>query len=221
MELSVVQKIVTWALPLIFAITVHEVAHGWVANRLGDPTARIMGRLTLNPFKHIDLFGTVLVPVLLLSISNFVFGWAKPVPVDQRNFRRPRLDAALVACAGPIANFLMALIWAGIGRFGLYLLTNQFDWIGTPLLYMGSAGVMVNVVLCVLNLMPIPPLDGSKIIYSLLPGRVVWNLRYFETIGFVVLMLLWVTGVLSYFMAPPVIAIIHWISTTFGISAAL
>src|SRR5260221_14309569 len=110
-ELSILQKIAIWALPVLFAITVHEVAHGWVASLFGDQTARLSGRLTLNPIKHIDLFGTIVVPLIMLMFSNFIFGWAKPVPVDARNLRNPRTDMVLVALAGPTANLIMALIW--------------------------------------------------------------------------------------------------------------
>ena len=129
MELSLVQKIVVWALPILFAITIHEVAHGWIASKLGDQTARLGGRLTLNPLKHIDLTGTIIVPLLCLTLTGFVFGWAKPVPVDMRNLHHPRRDMALVAAGGPISNFIMAFIWAGFAKLGLYfLITIHNPW---------------------------------------------------------------------------------------------
>src|SRR5690242_16240910 len=121
MELTIIQKVVIWAIPILFAITLHEVAHGWVASWCGDQTARFSGRLTINPIKHIDPIGTVLVPLLTLLVSNFLFGWAKPVPVDPRNFKRPRRDMALVALAGPVSNLLMAVAWALIGKGGAIL----------------------------------------------------------------------------------------------------
>ena len=166
MELTLVQKIAIWALPVLFAITVHEGANGWVASKFGDQTARLAGRLTLNPFKHIDLIGTIIVPLMLLMVSNFIFGWAKPVPVDARNLRHPRYHMALVAAAGPIANFLMALFWAAIAKLGI----NLNAWFGVPLIYMGQAGMMINIVLGVLNCLPLPPLDGGRVLYNLLPG---------------------------------------------------
>jgi len=220
-ELSLVQKIVVWALPLLFAITGHEVAHGWVASKLGDQTARLSGRLTLNPIKHIDLMGTIIIPLLLLSMSNFVFGWAKPVPVDARNLRHPKRDMALVAIAGPCTNLLMAVAWALIGRIGIYFLSMHHPEIGRPLLYMGSAGIIINAVLGVLNLLPFPPLDGSRVLYSVLPGRIVWRIQRLEPMGFLVLMLLWVTGVLSYILTPPVMFVIQWITQIFGLGVAI
>lgn len=216
-ELSLIQKIVSWALPILFAITLHEVAHGWVASKLGDPTARLMGRLTLNPIKHIDLVGTIIIPLLLLSLSNFVFGWAKPVPIDPRNFRHPRRDTALVAIAGPSANIVMALMWASIARCGIYLQATHNSWLGDPLLSMGMAGIMINAVLGVLNLLPFPPLDGSKVLYSVLPGKLVWRIQRFESLGFIVLMLLWISGALSYILAPPIIFLIELLTRTFGL----
>jgi Zn-dependent protease len=217
-ELSLIQKIVIWALPLIFAITGHEVAHGWVAYKLGDPTAKVLGRLTLNPLKHIDLFGTILVPAILLALSNFVFGWAKPVPIDPRNFKHHRRDAALVAIAGPLTNLLMAVLWAAIGKLGMYLISQHNEWLGLPLLYMGGAGITINIVLSVLNLLPFPPLDGSKVIYSILPGRVAWNLQRYESMGFFLLMILWATGVLSFLLETPVFYLMRWITNIFGLN---
>lgn len=217
MELSVVQKIVSWSLPVLFAITLHEVAHGWMASRLGDPTARLMGRLSLNPIKHIDLVGTIIVPVLLLWWSDFIFGWAKPVPVDPRNFRYPRRDTALVAIAGPLANILMALLWAAVAKGGVYLQVMHIDWLGNPVLSMGMAGIMINAVLAVLNLLPFPPLDGSKLFYSILPSRWVWHIQRLESLGFILLMLLWISGILSYLLSPPIIFLMQWLTGLFAL----
>jgi len=215
-ELSLAQKIIVWSLPLLFAITLHEVAHGWLASFCGDQTARRQGRLSLNPLKHIDLVGTLIVPLLCLTLTGFVFGWAKPVPVDPRNFRHPRRDMALVAVGGPLSNFLMALIWAGFAKLGTYFLVPQSQWLGIPLLNMGLAGIEINLFLCVLNLLPFPPLDGSKLLYSLLPPRMVYRLRPIEPYGFIILMFLWVTGVLSYILAPAFM-LIRGVMALFGL----
>lgn len=219
MELTLIQKIAVWAIPVLFAISLHEVAHGWVASWCGDQTARLSGRLSLNPLKHIDLVGTVIVPLILLLLSDFIFGWAKPVPIDPRNFRKPRRDIALVAAAGPLSNFLMALFWAGISKVGLmWLEQGQNDWFGVPLIYMGGAGVMINVALCVLNLIPLPPLDGGKILSSVLPRKAAYYMHFIEPYSFLILVLLLMTGALNYIMGPPVFFLIRLISSLFGIA---
>jgi Zn-dependent protease len=137
-----------------------------------------------------------------LTLSGFVFGWAKPVPVDPRNLRHPRRDTALVAAAGPMSNFLMALLWGGVAKLGAFFLASQNAWLGTPLFNMGLAGIAINMFLGVLNFLPFPPLDGSKILYSLLPPRRAWSLQRFEPYGFLVLVLLWYLGILNYILAP-------------------
>lgn len=200
-ELSQIQKIVVWVLPVIFAITVHEVAHGWVARRHGDNTAWMLGRLTLNPFKHIDPIGTVLLPgLLLLSGAGFVFGWAKPVPIDARNLRNPKRDMAYVALAGPAANFLMALGWALLARLGVLV---SVEAISLPLIYTGVAGISINLVLGLLNLLPIPPLDGSRILTAVLPHYWAWQYNRFEQYGFIILLLLLMTDVLGMILGYP------------------
>ena len=153
---------------------VHEVAHGWVASLFGDQTARLSGRLTLNPLKHIDPVGTIIVPILLLLFSNFIFGWAKPVPVDARNMKNPRRDMALVALAGPLSNFLMALLWAAVAKIGILSSSDMDSWF-VPLVYMGEAGIMINIVLGVLNCLPIPPLDGGRVLYNILPSQLAYR----------------------------------------------
>jgi Zn-dependent protease len=217
MELTLIQKIAIWILPLLFAITLHEVAHGWVASKFGDQTARLAGRLTLNPWKHVDLVGTILVPLILLTMSNFIFGWAKPVPVDARNLRRPRFDMIWVALAGPFANLLMALFWAGIAKLGAYLMMTQ-SWLGLPLNYMGEAGIMINIVLAVLNCIPIPPLDGSRVLMGLLPRKIAYGMSRLEPFGFIILVILLMTGVLSYVMLPIVSYLMRLTMTVFGLA---
>lgn len=200
LELTLIQKIAVWALPVIFAITVHEVAHGWVANRLGDPTARMLGRLTLNPIKHIDPIGTVLVPAVLLALGGFMFGWAKPVPVTAQNLKNPRRDMAIVAAAGPAVNLIMAVLWALVARFAQFLPSES---LAMPLTYMGFAGISINILLAVLNLLPIPPLDGGRVVSNLLPPRASAQYDQIEPYGFFILLGLIITGALGYLLGPP------------------
>lgn len=218
MDLTVVQKIAIWAIPLIFAITVHEVAHGWVASRFGDQTARLSGRLTLNPIPHIDPIGTILVPLLLLvSGTGFIFGWAKPVPVDARNMRNPRRDMALTALAGPVTNLIMAIMWAAVAKFGISLESGGHGWLGVPLALMGGAGIMINIVLGVLNLIPLPPLDGGRVLTSILPPRMAYKVSMIEPYAFFILIALLVTGVLGSILGPFVFMFLSIIRTLFGI----
>lgn len=217
MDMTIVQKIAIWALPLIFAITLHEVAHGWVALWCGDKTAKLSGRLSLNPIHHIDPVGTVVVPLLMLVTTGFVFGWAKPVPVDERNMRNPRRDMALVALAGPLSNLLMAFGWGAIAWFGLYLGSIDYSWLGVPLSYMGGAGIMINVVLGVLNLVPLPPLDGGRLLSSALPPRLAYKLSFIEPYSFFILILLMVTGVLFAIIGPFIYWLLQLIAGIYGL----
>jgi Zn-dependent protease len=194
-ELNLVQKIIVWILPVIFAITGHEAAHGWMAKKCGDNTAEMLGRLTLNPLKHIDPLGTVILPgILLLTGTGFLFGWAKPVPVNGRYFKRPLRDMAFVAAAGPGANLLMAIIWALVARLGV---TIGVEAVSMPLIYMGIAGISINISLLLINLLPIPPLDGSRILTAFLPYN--WAVQYnqLERYGFIILLVLLYTNVLN------------------------
>lgn len=200
-NLSLTQVFAVALLPLLFAITVHEVAHGWVAKLYGDPTAQRLGRLTLNPLKHIDPVGTLLVPGLLMLLGGFVFGWAKPVPVNWENLRHPKRDMAIVAAAGPGANLVMAVFWAGIAKLGTLLGSS---WAGLPMQYMGLFGIEINVVFMILNLIPLPPLDGGRVAVGLLPGPWAWQLARVEPFGFFILLGLLATGVLSLIIAAPV-----------------
>ena len=172
MELTLIQKIAIFAIPVIFAITLHEAAHGFIAMKFGDKTAWMLGRVTANPIKHIDPLGTVGLPLFLLLMSRltggpaFLFGWAKPVPVNFGALRHPKRDMIWVAAAGPGANLLMALFWGMLIQVG-HLLQGSF--VGTPLVLMGAAGIFINVILAALNLLPLPPLDGGRILVGLLP----------------------------------------------------
>ncbi len=215
-SLDFLQKVVIWSIPILFAVTVHEVAHGWVASKLGDPTAKMLGRLTLNPLKHIDLVGTIIVPLILLMLGGFIFGWAKPVPITWQNLKNPKRDTALVALAGPMANLLMALLWALITKLGLYLTPENI--FGLVLITMGSVGITINIVLMVLNLLPIPPLDGSRVVASVLPGRLAYRYNLLEPFGFFILLFLLATGVLGYIMYPIISAMVTSISGLFGLS---
>ncbi len=202
-ELTLLQRIVVWILPVVFAITVHEVAHGWVAKKYGDNTASMLGRLTLNPIKHIDWVGTIILPgILLITGTGFIFGWAKPVPVDPRHFKNPRRDMAIVALAGPVSNLLMAVGWALIARLGVTL-GAQTEAVSLPLIYTGIAGISINLALALINLLPIPPLDGSRILSGILPSFWAWQFNRLERYGFIILLLLLYTNALGKILAYP------------------
>ncbi|OGT21624.1 MAG: peptidase [Gammaproteobacteria bacterium RIFCSPHIGHO2_02_FULL_42_13] len=201
MQLNIMQSIAIWSLPVLFAVTIHEVAHGWVASKAGDKTAQFLGRVTINPFKHIDLIGTIVVPLALLYLGGFMFGWAKPVPINPRNFRHPRRDIIWVSLAGPVSNFLMAFVWGGIGFAGKLFVAQGMPNL-YPIILMGQAGIIINCILGVLNLIPLPPLDGAKIVSSLLPGKMAYQYDRIEPYGFYILVLLIVTGVLSMLLSP-------------------
>ncbi|CAB3699676.1 hypothetical protein LMG3458_02584 [Achromobacter deleyi] len=198
-----IQTIAVYAIPVIFAITLHEAAHGYVARMLGDPTAYQAGRVSLNPARHIDPIGTLLVPAVILLMSKLMggsamlFGWAKPVPVDFGRLRRPKKDMLWVALAGPAANLLMAILWVFSLRLFLESGMQETFWYE-----MAMAGVQVNLVLMALNLLPIPPLDGGRIVFSLLPNRLAWQYSKIEPYGLVIVIVLLVTDVLWILMRP-------------------
>lgn len=199
---TTIQTICIWAIPVLFAITVHEVSHGFVAKYFGDKTAAMLGRLTLNPIKHIDLIGTIIVPIFLLLTTSFVFGWAKPVPVDMRNLKKPKRDMAFVAAAGPISNLLMAIGWALLMKLGIAMAQNDLSF-GIPLFEMGKAGITINLILGILNLIPIPPLDGSRVLSSFLPTRAYQAYNAIEPYGFFILLALMLAGAFKYIIGPP------------------
>jgi len=199
--LNSVQLLAVSALPVLFAITAHEAAHGWMAYRLGDGTAKMLGRVTLNPLQHIDLLGTLIVPLATFWLTGFLFGWAKPVPIDARNLRHTRRDMALVALAGPGANLLMGLLWGLVIHAGITAWGTS-EWLSLPLVYMGAIGVFINVLLMVLNLFPLVPLDGGRVLNALLPPA--WSARFsrLEPYGLILLLVLLVTGVLGTLLFP-------------------
>lgn len=222
-ELNTIQKIVIMAPPLIFAIVLHEVAHGWVANKLGDHTAKDMGRLTLNPISHIDLFGTIIMPILLFVVTNgrMVFGYAKPVPINPYNFKDPKKDMALSSLAGPGINVVMAITFAVVLR-GLIMLDGSipepaWSWFAIPFSKMMLIGMEINVVLAVLNLMPIPPLDGSRVMYWLLPPRLGQLYYSMERFGMIVLLLLMGSGMLGIILFPLINILIYPLRQLAGI----
>ena len=211
MELTYIQKIAIYALPVIFAITVHEAAHGFAARYFGDMTAEREGRITLNPLKHIDPIGTILLPALTLLVGGILFGWAKPVPVNFSHLRHPKRDMLWVAAAGPASNFVMALFWALIIKLSILYPTAYSE----PMALMGQAGVMINVVLMVLNLLPLPPLDGGRIAVSLLPNHLAYKYAQIERYGFMILIVLLATGILNRIMEPFIDAVIQIIQFIF------
>jgi Zn-dependent protease len=213
---SLLQVIAVAALPVIFAITLHEAAHGYAARYFGDPTAWQAGRISLNPLRHIDPVGTVLIPaaILLFSGGTFLFGYAKPVPVDFSRLRNPKQDMFWVAAAGPGANLFMALGWAFLLKLAWLLPANQFT---LPFSEMSKIGITVNCVLMVLNLLPLPPLDGGRIAVSLLPQRLAWRFAQLERWGFPILLVLLFTGILGAVMTPLVEISARAIESIFGL----
>lgn len=198
---QVAQTLAIYALPVLFAITLHEAAHGYVARHFGDMTAHAQGRISLNPVRHIDLIGTIVVPLVILFLSGykFLFGWAKPVPVNYSALRKPRPHMAWVAAAGPAANLLMALLWAVLLKIAVLLRAGTASEF---LALMSQAGILVNLIFMFLNLLPILPLDGGRILASLLPSRAAWQYAKLEPLGLPLLVILLLTNVLNVVLEP-------------------
>ena len=200
-EFSVIAQILIWVIPVLYAITLHEVGHGWVAKQLGDNTAEFMGRLTVNPLKHIDPVGSIVVPLAMFFFSGFVFGWAKPVPVNWTNLKNRKRDMALVALAGPAANLLMILFWLTLAKL-FYSAAEQGNNIAQIILLMSWAGIIINSLLMIFNLFPLPPLDGSRVVFSLLPDKLAWKYAKLEPYGLIILVVLLISGVLGKVIGP-------------------
>jgi len=217
---SIIQGIAIYALPVIFAITLHEAAHGYAAKHFGDFTAYNEGRISLNPIRHIDPVGTILVPLSLFIISKvtmgagFLFGWAKPVPVNFSNLRQPKRDMLWVAVAGPSANLFMAIFWALIIKLALAVPASS---LAKPAVLMGIAGIEINIVLMVLNLLPIPPLDGGRMAVSLLPHTLAYQFSRLEPYGFMILLTLIFSGILGAIIGPVITWFKIMIVTIFGL----
>lgn len=201
-ELTRLQTLIVWAPPVLLGVTLHEVAHGWVASRLGDRTAALLGRLSLNPIKHVDPVGTLLLPGLLWYTKvGVIFGWAKPVPVNWANLRHPRRDMALVALAGPFANLLMVIAWLLVTKLAL-ILGQGLEAVARPLFYMGEAGISINTMLMIFNLLPVPPLDGSRVLAAALPEGIGRSFQRLEPYGLIIVMLLLLSGMLGKVLDP-------------------
>ncbi|MCK9260371.1 MAG: site-2 protease family protein [Azoarcus sp.] len=216
---SLISNLAIWALPVLLAITLHEAAHGYVARYFGDPTADRAGRITLNPLRHIDPVGTLLVPAGILALSvlfgggGILFGWAKPVPVDFGRLRRPKADMLWVAAAGPGANLLMAIGWALLFKLAI---SSPQGALTIPMMKMADAGMQINGVLMLLNLLPIPPLDGGRIAVSLLPDRLAWQFSRIEPFGFPILLLLLFSGLLGSILGPMLAMFRFFLALIFG-----
>ena len=219
---AAIQMIAVAMIPLIFAITLHEAAHGWIASKLGDKTALMLGRVTLNPTKHIDPLGTIIFPILTLLLSGFMFGWAKPVPVNYQNLHHPRRDMLLVAIAGPFANLVMAFIWGAIAKLSIMTAVSDIHPVlkttATFIHLSSQFGVLINCIFLMLNLLPIPPLDGSRVISAILPPQIAHAYERIEPFGIWILLGLLIFGLLGIILWPPIQWLISLISHIYGIT---
>lgn len=215
-----ISTLTIWALPVLFAITLHEAAHGYAARHFGDRTAELAGRISLNPLRHIDPMGTIVVPALILVTSSLaagsamLFGWAKPVPVNFGRLRRPKADMLWVAAAGPLANLAMAIGWALLFRLAVMMPDSDY---AIPMAKMADAGMQINAVLMMLNLLPLPPLDGGRIAVSLLPAGPAYKFAQLEPYGFPILLLLLFTGILGDILGPLVAIFRFVLAIVFGL----
>jgi Zn-dependent protease len=211
LEAETLQKLVIAAPAMIIAIALHEVSHGYVAYRLGDPTAKLLGRLTLNPIAHIDLFGTIIMPILLYTLTDgrFMFGYAKPVPINPMNFQKPRQGMAISAAAGPVTNILLAfasfLIMNILIPLASVLPEAAAETVLKPVILILTASIYWNVVLAVLNMIPIPPLDGGRVLAGLLPSKHAMSFSKIEPFGFIIVLILFYTGIAGIFIMPVVL----------------
>lgn len=208
---QLIQTITLAAIPVLFAITLHEAAHGYVARYFGDLTAYQQGRISLNPIRHIDLVGTILVPIMTLWLGGILFGWAKPVPVNFGALRHPKRDMLWVAVAGPASNLFMAFCWALLAKFS----GNAGEY-AEPMFKMAQIGIQINIVLMVLNMLPLPPLDGGRVAVSLLPNRLAYQLSRLEPYGMFILIFLAFTPVLGWLLRPFINASYYVIRLIFG-----
>jgi Zn-dependent protease len=213
---NIIIKILIFAPSMILAITLHEAAHGFVAKHYGDKTAYMLGRVTLNPIKHIDPLGTIVVPLLIGFATNwsFLFGWAKPVPVNFNNLRHPKRDMLWVAAAGPVSNMIQAALWALIALLLLGVASNS---VATYWFSVAEAGILVNVVFAILNLFPILPLDGGRMLASLLPNKLSYAYQGTERFGMIILIVLIATGILGKLLSPLVYGVVTGIYSLFGL----
>lgn len=215
---ALIQTLAIYAIPVLLAITLHEAAHGYVARHFGDPTAYLAGRISLNPLRHVDPVGTILVPgaILIASMkfggSAMLFGWAKPVPVDFTRLRNPKRDMLWVAAAGPGTNLLMAVAWAALYKVAAVTPEHLYT---VPMVKMALAGIQINAVLMLLNLLPIPPLDGGRIAVSLLPHRLAWQFSRIEPYGLAILLVLLFTDILGTILWPLVVGFRHLLAILF------
>ncbi len=211
---QLIQAIAIAAIPILFAITLHEAAHGYVARYFGDMTAYQQGRISLNPIRHIDPVGTILLPLLTLWLGGILFGWAKPVPVNFAALRRPKQDMLWVALAGPAANLFMALLWGLLAKLAWSFPGSYF---AEPMLEMARIGIKINVVLIALNLLPLPPLDGGRIAVSMLPHRQAYKLAMLEPYGMFILIFMAFTPLLGWILMPLIVGLMRLISFIFGL----
>lgn len=223
---SLIQLVCIAAIPLIFAVTLHEAAHGWIASQLGDQTASIQGRVSLNPLRHIDLFGTVILPLMMLALGGFIFGWAKPVPIAWQHLRNPRRDMALVALAGPGANLIMAILWGIIAKIShlIFINSHLHEIMHSTALFIhltSRFGIMINCVLMIINLIPIPPLDGSRVVSSILSPHLARKYERIESYGIwiflALIIFLYITNSLSIIYGP-IYAFINLIQNLFNLA---